>query len=253
MTTPFHYSRAPAPGQQAPLPLLRLNDLTIGYPAQTVLAGVNLTLRQGCFVGLLGANGSGKSTLIKTLLGLLPPLAGHFEFPGSVGRPAIGYVPQRSSLDPLFLLSSFEVVLLGACGRVRPFRRFHRSEREFARQCLCETGAEDLARRLFAELSGGQQQRVLMARALMTRPDLLLLDEPTAGIDVGAAKLILEVLERLHRDRGLSILMVNHDLALVRRHAHEVIWLHQGRVLHGIAGDLLSREHIEEFMEIEFT
>lgn len=233
-------------------PLVRLDRLTIGYPDHVVVPDIQVELPRGGFTGLLGANGSGKSTLLKTLLGLLPPLAGAVTFDPAAGRPRIGYVPQRATLDPLFLLSSFEVVLLAACGRVGPFRRIPDPERELARQCLRDTGAETLARRRFAELSGGQQQRVLIARALMTRPDLLVLDEPTAGIDAAAARDILETLQRLHDERRLTILMVNHDLPLVRRYVRDVIWLHQGRVLHGPVETLLSREKIEELMELEF-
>jgi ABC-type Mn2+/Zn2+ transport system ATPase subunit len=132
-------------------------------------------------------------------------------------------------------------------------RRIPAIEKDFAHECLHMTGAGELARRRFAELSGGQQQRVLIARALMTRPDLLVLDEPTTGIDAGAAQDILNTLQQLNSERELTILMVSHDLMLVRRYVPEVIWLHQGKVLHGPVKELLSRERIEEFMELEFN
>ena len=165
--------------------------------------------------------------------------------------PVFGYVPQREALDSIFLLSSQEVVLMGACGRVKPGRFLGREEKDYAQKCLEEAGAGVLARRRFSELSGGQRQRVLIARALMARPDFLLLDEPTAGIDAAAAQAILELLGRLQRERALTILMVNHDLSAVRRAVESVIWLHQGKVLHGPVGELLSREKIEEIMELE--
>lgn len=233
-------------------PLLQLQGLTIGYPGRAVFSGIQLELPSGSFTALLGANGTGKSTLLKTILGLLPPLEGRVKFNGSGQSNRLGYVPQRVTLDPLFLLSSFEVVLLAACSRIGPLRRIPPAEKDHAHQCLRDTGAETLARRRFAELSGGQQQRVLIARALMTRPDLLLLDEPTAGIDASASQDILETLGRLHLERELTILMVSHDLMLVRRYVPEVIWLHQGCLMHGPVKDLLSREKIEEFMELEF-
>src|SRR5881227_1169119 len=103
--------------------LIRIEDLSIGYNGRAVLSGISLTIAQGSFTGLLGANGSGKSTLIKTLLGILPPLGGRIRFNGQAGGPPVfGYVPQRESLDSIYLLSSFEVVLMGACGRVGPGR-----------------------------------------------------------------------------------------------------------------------------------
>lgn len=244
-------SRSGAPSSGEMPAIVQLEDLTVGYPGRPVLTQVQCTLRRGSCTGLLGANGTGKSTLLKTILGLLPPLGGRITFPQSVARPRLGYVPQRSTLDPLFLFSASEVVLLAACGRVGPWNRIPAVERDFAHHCLKETGADDLAHRRFAELSGGQQQRVLIARALMTRPELLLLDEPTAGIDAAAALDILETLHQLHRSHHLTLLMVNHDLLLVRRYVQDVIWLHQGQARHGPVEELLSREHIEDFMMLE--
>ena len=233
-------------------PLLTLDRLTVGYGNRAVLADVSLTLARGSFTGLLGANGSGKSTLIKTVLGILPPLAGRVVFGSTEGRPAaLGYVPQRETLDPIFLLSSFEVVLMAACARVKPGRYVNRAERDWAHQCLEETDSGSLARKRFGELSGGQRQRVLIARALATKPDFLLLDEPTAGVDAAATQTIMELLQRVHEQHRLTLLMVNHDLAAVRKTAREAIWLHGGRVLHGAVADLLSREKIEEIMELE--
>jgi ABC-type Mn2+/Zn2+ transport system ATPase subunit len=232
--------------------LIATQNLTIGYDGRPVLSGINLTIKRGSFTGLLGTNGSGKSTFIKTLLGIIPPLGGQMSFHTDDGlAPVFGYVPQRETLDSVFLLSSVEVALMGACGRVGPGRRLNKAERECAHQCLRETGVDDLSRRKFSQLSGGQRQRVLIARALTARPDFLLLDEPTAGIDASATQAIMELLRRLHEQRGLTILMVNHDLAAVRNAAQEVIWLHQGKVLHGPVKELLSREKIEEIMELE--
>jgi len=234
---------------QSAEPLLRLENVSVGYERHVVLSGVDLALARGSFTGLLGANGSGKSTLLKSLLGILPLLAGRMTFAGN--RPAVlGYVPQRDALDSIYLLSSFEVALMGVCSRIGPLRLTPRSEKEFARQCLRQTGADDLARKRFSELSGGQKQRVLIARALATKPDLLVLDEPTAGIDLAASQATMELLRQIHGEQGMTILMVNHDLPTVRRYVEQVIWLREGRVLHGPVAQLLSREKIEEIMEL---
>src|SRR5262245_61445758 len=126
-------------------PLLQLENVSVGYGSHAVLAGVNLRVGRGTFTGLLGANGSGKSTLLKTILGIQPAFVGSLIFAG--GRPpSFGYVPQRDTLDPIYLLSSFEVVLMGVCGRVGPFRFPPSMEKEFARDCLQQAGAADLAR-----------------------------------------------------------------------------------------------------------
>jgi ABC-type Mn2+/Zn2+ transport system ATPase subunit len=232
---------------------LSLEHVAVGYGRRVVLPDVNLALRRGSFTGLLGANGSGKSTLLKTILGILPLLQGRTVLHPVDGRPQVlGYMPQRESLDPIYPLSSFEVVLMAACGRVGPGRFINKTERDVARRCLAETGAADLAPKLFSQLSGGQKQRVLMARALATKPDFLLLDEPTAGIDASATRAVMEVLKQIHAQHGQTILLVSHDLATVRQYAEEVIWLHEGKVVHGPVSELLTREKIEELLSLEF-
>jgi ABC-type Mn2+/Zn2+ transport system ATPase subunit len=235
-------------------PVLTLNHLAVGYGGQVVLPDVNLSLSRGSFSGLLGANGSGKSTLIKTILGIIPPLSGRVEFASVDGRPhVLGYTPQRDSLDPIFLLSSFEVVLMGTCGRVPPGRRISHAEQDWARQCLRETGADHLSRKLFSQLSGGQKQRVLIARALATKPDFLLLDEPTSGIDAAARQAVMELLRRIHEQQQLTILMASHDLPIVRSHVQRVIWLHLGHVLQGPVNELLTPEKIEEILNLQMN
>lgn len=233
-------------------PFLTLEHVTVGYGRRTVLPDVTLELPRGSFAGLVGANGSGKSTLIKTILGIIPPVAGRVAFATVDGRPPVlGYTPQRDALDPIYLLSSFEVVLMGACGRVGPGRRLNAAERAWAHECLEEAGADHLSHRLFGELSGGQKQRVLMARALATRPDFLLLDEPTSGIDTAARQAIMDVLRRIHRQHRLTILLASHDLPAVRAYVEEVVWLHDSRVLHGPVSELLTPEKIEEILDLE--
>jgi ABC-type Mn2+/Zn2+ transport system ATPase subunit len=232
--------------------MLTIEHAAVGYGRRVVLPDVNLSLRRGSFTGLLGANGSGKSTLLKTILSILPVLDGRMVLNPVDGRmPVLGYMPQRESLDPIFPLSSFEVVLMAACGRVGPGRFINRTERDFARQCLAETGAADLAPKLFSQLSGGQKQRVLMARALATKPDFLLLDEPTAGIDASATRAVMEVLKQIHAQYHHTILLVSHDLTIVRQYAQEVIWLHEGKAVQGPVRELLTAEKIEELLSLQ--
>jgi ABC-type Mn2+/Zn2+ transport system ATPase subunit len=229
-------------------PLITLDNLAIGYDGQAVLSGISLSILRGSFTAILGANGSGKSTLLKTLLGLQLPIAGKIQ----IAAPAVfGYVPQTIHFDPLFLLTGFEVALMGVYGRVGAGRFVPTNERAFVRECLHATGAEEFARKKFSELSGGQKQRVLIARALATRPDVLVLDEPTAGVDAAATHALLEFISQIHMERKLTILLVTHDLPLVRKHAQQVIWLHGGKVLCGSTAELLSRERMAEIFEME--
>jgi manganese/zinc/iron transport system ATP- binding protein len=232
--------------------LLTLDAVTVGYERHVVLRDIQFSLQRSSFTGLLGANGSGKSTLIKTVLGIIPPLAGKVTFHTVGGAaPVLGYVPQRETLDPIYLISSFEVVLMGTYGRVGPGRFVNRSERDWAMECLTRTDAASLRDKRFSQLSGGQKQRVLIARALATRPDLLLLDEPTAGIDAAATQSIMDLLKEIHEREKLTIVMVNHDLPAVRRYAQNVIWLHQGKVLQGAVSELLTPEQIEKILDLE--
>ena len=227
---------------------MTLDRVAVGYGRQPILQGVSLEVHGGSFVGMLGPNGAGKTTLLKTIAGILPPLAGKIS--GSKDELHVGYVPQRESLDPIFLFSSLEVVLMGLCGRVGPGRLITKSKRDWARECLAKTGTADLGRKRFAELSGGQKQRVLISRALANEPNLLLLDEPTVGIDLAATETILKVLAELHR-QGITLLMVNHDFSALRRAVDEVIWIHEGAAVQGPASEMLNREHLEKYLGVE--
>ena len=230
--------------------IVELQGVAVGYDRHAVLGGIDLRIARGTFAGLLGTNGSGKTTLLKTIAGILPPLAGSVTF----HAPAVlGYVPQRDQLDSVFLFSAFEVALMGVCGRVGAGRRIGSAERGRVLDCLRQTGADGFARERFAELSGGQKQRVLIARALAAQADFLLLDEPTAGIDAAATKAIMELLVQLHRERSLTILMVNHDLAAVRQTAQHIIWVRDGKLLQGPTAELLQRDQIEALLQLQFS
>jgi len=231
-------------------PFITLNNLSIGYNGQPVLSGISLSIARGSFTAILGANGSGKSTLLKTLLGLLPPVAGRIDMAASTGGPLVfGYVPQSIQFDSIYLLTAFEVALMGTYGRVRPGRFVPPIERAFTRECLRAAGMEEFVHKRFAELSGGQKQRVLIARALTTRPDVLVLDDPTAGVDQTATHAVLDYISQIIKEREITVLFVTHDFALLRDHAQQVIWLQRGTVVQGTASELLTPERITEILE----
>jgi ABC-type Mn2+/Zn2+ transport system ATPase subunit len=164
-----------------------------------------------------------------------------------------GYVPQTTVMDPLYPLTGMDVALMGVYGRVGPGRRVPLHERDFVRECLRATNALEFSSQRFSELSGGQKQRVLIARALATRANILVLDEPTSGLDSAATHSLLEFISKLHGERKLTTILVSHDLTLVRKHAQQVIWLHQGKVLQGSVDELLTRERMAEIFELELN
>ena len=231
--------------------LITLESLAIGYDGQAVLSGISLTIARGSFTAILGANGTGKSTLLKTLLGLQPPVSGKIQIGADGVKPVFGYVPQAIQFDPLYPFTGFDVALMGTFGRVGAGRFTSRVEKDFVRECLHATAADEFAQKKFSQLSGGQKQRVLIARALATKPDLLVLDEPTAGVDVAATHSLLEFISQIHAERNLTVLLVTHDLPLVRKHAQQIVWLHNGTVLCGPVAELFTPEKMSEIFEME--
>jgi ABC-type Mn2+/Zn2+ transport system ATPase subunit len=230
--------------------LITLDNLSIGYKGQAVLSGISYSFTRGGFIAILGANGSGKSTLLKTLLGLIPPVSGRVVAASSGAPLVFGYVPQSVHLDPIYLLTGFDVAVMGTYGRVRPGRFIPPAERGFTAECLRAAGALEFAHEKFAELSGGQKQRILIARALAARPDVLVLDEPTAGIDHAATHAVMDFISEIRQVKKITVLLVTHDFAAVRRHAGQVVWLHEGKVIYGTADELLKPERMAEIFEV---
>jgi ABC-type Mn2+/Zn2+ transport system ATPase subunit len=221
--------------------LVRLKGAAFGYAGAPVIAGVDLTIGAGDFVGIVGPNGGGKTTLFRGMLGLVPALAGSVER----ATAAIGYVPQRESLDPIFPLRVEEVVQMGAYGRLRGWRRLAEADRRLALECLGRVGLAQRRREPFAGLSGGQRQRVLIARALMAKPRLLLLDEPTSGVDRGAQARVLALLTELREREAMAIVLVSHQLGMLRQAVQRVLWVADGRAAEGTAAEVLRPERLD--------
>ena len=221
-------------------PLIALEHVTLGYDGRPVLVDVSLTVDPGEFTALLGPNGAGKTTLLRGMLGLLPVGAGRIAYGFDRGVHPPGYVPQKESLDPIFPLTALDVVLMGAYARLPPLARLQRRHRRLAADCLAQVGLSDAANQPFWSLSGGQKQRVLIARALAAEPVVLLLDEPTAGIDAGAETTIMALIARLNRERGLTVLLVSHNIRLVRSLVHTAVWVADGRVTKGETEAILA-------------
>jgi zinc transport system ATP-binding protein len=192
-----------------------------------VLRDVNLEIADGDFASVIGPNGGGKTTLVKLIVGLLAPTEGQVRVFGQTpvkARPRIGYMPQHAMMDPRFPVRAIDVVLMGRLGSGRRFGNYSRQDRAAAVAALDKVGLENLGPRPFSNLSGGQRQRVLLARALVTDPELLLLDEPAAGLDHKVEQDFFELLQELNRQ--LTIVLVTHDLGFVAGFVRTVICVH---------------------------
>ena len=214
-------------------PVVEIRDLSFSYNGETVLEHVNLTIGRREFISVVGPNGGGKTTLLRLVLGLIEPTAGTVRVFGQ--RPAqargrVGYLPQHAQMDPRFPASVSDVVLTGRLATARPFGLYRKADREAARKALGDVDLSDQARRPYSDLSGGQRQRVLIARALVSEPELLLLDEPTAGLDAHMENELYDLLKALNE--RLTIVLVTHDLGFVSQIVQSVACVRRTVVVH---------------------
>lgn len=226
-------------------PLVRFEDVALGYGRERVLEGLSFTLFEGDFLGLVGPNGAGKTTILKALLGILPPRAGRIVYGRSLhGGLELGYVPQRHTVDEIFPLTVREIVSMARYREAGVLRRPGREARRAVDHALAAIQIENLAGRRFGSLSGGQRQRTLIARALATGANCLVLDEPTDGMDLASQHAILELIARLHRDEGLTVLFVSHLLNEVANYVHRLAILERGRLAAGPVDEMLTPERL---------
>lgn len=228
--------------------LVRVRSVSFDYDGPPVLEDVSLSITRGDFLALLGPNGSGKTTLIKIILGLLKPSAGEVFIKGSpVGQfddwAKIGYVPQKvTHIDPFFPASVREVVAMALYSKKRASWKNKKEEEEVIAAALASVGMEDFVKRPIGRLSGGEQQRVFIARALVTSPELLFLDEPTTGVDAATQEHFYEMLEHLNKDRKITIVLVTHDIGIITKHVNRVACVNQRLVYHGSHEDFCRSE-----------
>ncbi|MEX0586157.1 MAG: ABC transporter ATP-binding protein [Pirellulales bacterium] len=222
--------------------------MTVAYHRKPVLWDVDLEAPEGRLVGIVGPNGAGKSTLIKAVMDLVPKASGRvlvFGKPYRQNRHRVGYVPQRESVDWDFPVSALDVVTMGCYGQIGwclPVRKKHR---QAALEALDRVGIAELAQRQISQLSGGQQQRTFLARALVQKADLYLMDEPFAAVDAATEKAIVRILQDL-RAQGKTALVVHHDLQTVGEYFDHVILINMRIVAQGPTDQVFTKENLHK-------
>jgi zinc/manganese transport system ATP-binding protein len=231
--------------------------LAAGYGGRTIWSGADFRVGAGEFLTVLGSNGAGKSTLLRMVLGLLPPADGTlrvFGEPPRRGNPGIGYVPQRRALDPDLSISAEGIVGLGVDGHrwgVRLSRRDARQRREAVTEALAAVGAAGYARRAIGRLSGGEQQRLQLAQALVTRPRLLLLDEPLASLDLRSQQAVSQLVAELRAQQGFAVVLVTHDINPVLSVTDRVMYIAGGRVSVGTPDEVITSDNLSRLYQAE--
>ncbi len=234
-----------------PRELIVCRDVSLGYEGQCVLSHLDLTIREGDYLCVVGDNGSGKSTLIRGLLGLLPPLSGEICRSKELMEGAVGYLPQQTRAQRDFPATVYEVVLSG-CLNGRKNRFFYTAaQKSAAMMNLGKLGVLELKDQCYRDLSGGQQQRVLLARALCAASRLLILDEPITGLDPAAAQDLYKTLRYLNEKEGMAIVMVTHDLKTALGSARTVLHIGRSGVFCGTTAEYLSSPQGRRFQEAQ--
>lgn len=232
-------------------PAIEVENLTVSYGPVPALLDVSLSIPKGQLVGVIGPNGSGKSTLIKALLGFVKPDFGCvrlFGEPADKVKGRVAYVPQRGAVDWNFPVTVREVALMGRYGQVPTYRDLRKKDKQIADEALEMVRMSEFRDRQIGQLSGGQQQRVFMARAMAQGADILLLDEPFAGVDAATERAILDVLERT-KAAGRTLVVVHHDLTTAAEYFDSLVLLKQRLFAHGAPKTVLHAELLSEVYE----
>ena len=227
--------------------LLVCRDVSLGYEGQSVLEHLDLTIRRGDYLCIVGDNGSGKSTLLRGLLGLIQPLSGEIWRSPELRQGSLGYLPQQTRAQRDFPATVWEVVLSGCLNR-KGMRFFYSSaQKSAALMNMGKLGILELKDQCYRDLSGGQQQRVLLARALCAARELLVLDEPVTGLDPAAAQDLYRTLDYLNKKEGIAIIMVTHDLHSALPYATAILHAGHGSWFYGDTASYLASPYGKRF------
>ncbi len=223
--------------------------LASGYDGRTVWKDANFSVKRGEFVAVIGPNGAGKTTLFRMLLGLQKPVAGSLDIFGDVpkrGNSKIGYVPQRHNIDNDTNIECIELIKLAYSGHRLGFRLSSKEETEKAEETCRLVGASNLAHKSLSQLSGGELQRIYLAEALVSNPEMLLLDEPLANLDIKRTKDLVSLMGSVVKERNVTTFLVAHDINPLVHFLDKVIYIANGRVATGAANEVLTSKRLSE-------
>jgi zinc transport system ATP-binding protein len=234
-------------------PVLSIKNLSFSYNSTEVLSGISFTIDKGDYVALAGPNGAGKTTLVKLILGLEEKRTGTIEILGEAVESfsdwgQIGYLPQQvNAFNPLFPATVKEVVGLGLLSHKSFPKKFSRGDEEKILKTLAVMDISPLEGKLVGDLSGGQQQRVFLARALVSDPQLLILDEPTTALDPQTREHFFELVERLHKEKGITLIIITHDTARIGQYAAKLLYLDKKIIFYGGFADFCQSSAMEKY------
>jgi manganese/zinc/iron transport system ATP- binding protein len=227
--------------------LVEFNNASLGYAHRPVLTDLTFNIEAGDFLGMVGPNGAGKTTVLRAILGSLKPLNGTVT---RVQNIRFGYVPQRDSVDYNFPLKVLDVVMMGRYDRIGLARRPGKHDKQRAMAALEHVGIAGLADNFLSDLSGGQKQRTLIARALVGEPTVLVLDEPTNGMDLVSTTQILGLVRELHDRDNLTVLMVSHALNEVANYVRRIALVMEGQFRIGTVDEIMTEETLTQMYRI---
>ncbi len=228
--------------------LINCEKLTFSYDQKPVINDLSFSISKGDYLCIVGENGVGKSTLIKCILGLIKP-SGNIIFGDGLSQSKIGYLPQQSEIQKDFPASVYEVVISGTLNKSKLIPFYSKKQKELAQRNIKLLSLEDIKKKCYQDLSGGQQQRVLLARALCAADSLILLDEPSSGLDPIVTNDLYDIIEKLNKEHNMSIIMISHDIKRTVKNASHILHLDHNEYFYGTVNEYIRSKYFKKFDE----
>jgi zinc transport system ATP-binding protein len=235
------------------MPIIKINNMSISYNSHEALKDISFAVEQGDFIALVGPNGAGKTTLIKSIFGLVPLKAGSIEIFDTPARKftnwgKVGYLPQQSTtINPLFPATAEEVIELGLLSQKKNPKSITHKDKKLVDEIAEKLKITDLKKRMLSELSGGQQQKVLLARCLVSKPQLLIFDEPSTALDPDSRESFFELIKQLNETDGIAVMLVTHDAGFVGKYAKKLLYIDKKIVYFGKFSEFCKSDDMRLF------